>query len=60
MWESLRPHPPPRVGLPAPDVTADAPAHLHAASVPEPGTPPGLGDPANPDTAGGTEESSED
>ena len=27
----------------------------HAASVPEPGTPPGLGDPANPDTAGGTE-----
>jgi proteasome alpha subunit len=40
-----------------PDVTADAPAtaaHLHAPSVPEPGTPPGLGDPANPDTAGGT------
>jgi proteasome alpha subunit len=27
----------------------------HAPSVPEPGTPPGLGDPANPDTAGGTE-----
>jgi len=25
----------------------------HAASVPEPGTPPGLGDPANPDTVGG-------
>jgi proteasome alpha subunit len=25
----------------------------HAPSVPEPGTPPGLGDPANPDTAGG-------
>jgi proteasome alpha subunit len=38
-----------------PDVTADAPAAHHAASVPEPGTPPGLGDPANPDTAGGTE-----
>jgi proteasome alpha subunit len=39
-----------------PDVTADAPAaaHPHAPSVPEPGTPPGLGDPANPDTAGGT------
>jgi proteasome alpha subunit len=42
-----------------PDVTADAPAHLHAPSVPEPGTPPGLGDPAHPDTAGGTEEPSE-
>jgi len=27
----------------------------HAPSVPEPGTPPGLGDPANPDTAGGIE-----
>jgi proteasome alpha subunit len=27
----------------------------HAPSVTEPGTPPGLGDPANPDTAGGTE-----
>jgi proteasome alpha subunit len=27
----------------------------HARSVPEPGTPPGMGDPANPDTAGGTE-----
>jgi proteasome alpha subunit len=39
-----------------PDVTADAPATTaHAPSVPEPGTPPGLGDPANPDTAGGTE-----
>ena len=24
--------------------------------MPEPGTPPGLGDPANPDTAGGTED----
>ena len=35
-------------------------AHAHAPSVPEPGTPPGLGDPANPDTAGGTEEPSED
>jgi proteasome alpha subunit len=37
-----------------PDATADAPATTaHAPSVPEPGTPPGLGDPANPDTAGG-------
>ena len=27
-------------------------------SVPEPGTPPGLGDPANPDTAGGAEDDS--
>ena len=36
-----------------PDSTADAPAAHHPASVPEPGTPPGLGDPANPDTAGG-------
>jgi proteasome alpha subunit len=38
-----------------PDATADAPTAHHPASVPEPGTPPGLGDPANPDTAGGTE-----
>jgi proteasome alpha subunit len=38
-----------------PDATADAPAAHHPASVPEPGTPPGLGDPANPDTAGGGE-----
>src|SRR4051794_12797289 len=37
--------------------TAEAEPHAagHAPSVPEPGTPPGLGDPANPDTAGGTE-----
>jgi proteasome alpha subunit len=36
---------------------AEAEAHTaaHAPSIPEPGTPPGLGDPANPDTAGGTE-----
>ncbi len=36
---------------------AEAEAHAgpHAPSVPEPGTPPGLGDPANPDTAGGSE-----
>jgi proteasome alpha subunit len=36
---------------------AEAETHTatHAPSVPEPGTPPGLGDPANPDTAGGTE-----
>jgi proteasome alpha subunit len=32
----------------------------HAPSVSEPGTPPGLGDPANPDTAGGTERTTED
>ena len=41
---------------PTPDAADDAPATAaHAPSVPEPGTPPGLGDPANPDTAGGTE-----
>ena len=34
---------------------AETPIGAHAPSVPEPGTPPGLGDPANPDTAGGTE-----
>ena len=28
----------------------------HAPSIPEPGTPPGLGDPAHPDTVGGTED----
>src|SRR3954469_17353941 len=39
-----------------PDATADAPTAHHPASVPEPGTPPGLGDPANPDTAGGSEQ----
>jgi proteasome alpha subunit len=40
---------------PAPDARGDAPATTaHAPSVSEPGTPPGLGDPANPDTAGGT------
>ena len=44
-----------------PDATDDAPpTAAHAPSVPEPGTPPGLGDPANPDTAGGNEEKSED
>jgi proteasome alpha subunit len=44
-----------------PDVTDDAPhTAAHAPSVPEPGTPPGLGDPANPDTAGGPEEKSDD
>jgi len=39
------------------------PAHeehpAHAPSVPEPGTPPGLGDPAHPDTAGGAEHGGE-
>src|SRR5215203_1114546 len=39
---------------PTPDATTDAPTtSAHAPSVPEPGTPAGLGDPANPDTAGG-------
>src|ERR671916_2576443 len=39
---------------PTPDATADAPpTSAHAPSVSEPGTPAGLGDPANPDTAGG-------
>jgi proteasome alpha subunit len=35
--------------MPRRDTTA------HAPSIPEPGTPPGLGDPAHPDTVGGTE-----
>jgi proteasome alpha subunit len=40
----------------AAEVPAEAPATAaHARSVSEPGTPPGLGDPANPDTAGGTD-----
>jgi proteasome alpha subunit len=30
-------------------------AHAHAPSVPQPGTPPGLGDPSAPDTVGGSE-----
>jgi proteasome alpha subunit len=34
-------------------------AHAHAPSVSQPGTPPGLGDPAAPDTAAGTEGSGE-
>jgi proteasome alpha subunit len=40
-----------------PDSTEDAPARdaVKAPSSPEPGTPPGLGDPANPDTIGGTD-----
>jgi proteasome alpha subunit len=42
--------------VPAPDEREERPATAaHAPSVPEPGTPPGLGDPANPDTAGGAE-----
>ena len=41
---------------PAPDERPEAPATTaHAPSVPEPGTPPGLGDPSNPDTAGGVD-----
>jgi proteasome alpha subunit len=39
-----------------PDVVEDAPGTgAHAPTVSEPGTPAGLGDPANPDTVGGTE-----
>jgi proteasome alpha subunit len=38
---------------PAPDDREGAETAAHAPSVPEPGTPPGLGDPAHPDTAGG-------
>ena len=34
-------------------------AHVHQPTVSQPGTPPGLGDPAAPDTAGGTEGSGE-
>jgi proteasome alpha subunit len=46
---------------PAPDAREERPATTaHVASVPEPGTPPGLGDPANPDTAGGTETEPQD
>jgi proteasome alpha subunit len=46
--------------VPAPDAREEAPVTTaHAPSVPEPGTPPGLGDPANPDTAGGTEHTGE-
>src|SRR5215217_4451116 len=37
-----------------------AAAPAHAPSVSEPGTPPGLGDPANPDTAGGGEVRADD
>ncbi|TFV77573.1 proteasome subunit alpha [Blastococcus sp. CT_GayMR19] len=45
---------------PAPDARESATAaSAHAPSVSEPGTPPGLGDPANPDTAGGTAHSGE-
>jgi proteasome alpha subunit len=44
---------------PAPDEAAPAEAAAgHAPSAPAPGTPPGLGDPAAIDTAGGTEEAS--
>jgi proteasome alpha subunit len=46
---------------PAPDAREERPVTTaHVASVPEPGTPPGLGDPANPDTAGGTETEPQD
>jgi proteasome alpha subunit len=40
---------------PAPDDRQGVETTAHTPSVIEPGTPPGLGDPANPDTAGGTE-----
>ena len=43
---------------PAPDAREATSEHLP--SVPEPGTPPGLGDPSHPDTAGGTEPPAED
>jgi proteasome alpha subunit len=47
--------------VPAPDTREEAPATTaHTPSVPEPGTPPGLGDPAHPDTAGGTEAGPQD
>jgi proteasome alpha subunit len=47
--------------VPAPDSREAAPAtSAHAPSVPEPGTPPGLGDPANPDTAGGADSGPQD
>jgi proteasome alpha subunit len=39
---------------PAPDAREGA-TGAHVPTVSEPGTPPGLGDPANPDTVGGTE-----
>jgi proteasome alpha subunit len=46
---------------PAPDAREERPTTTaHVPTVPEPGTPPGLGDPANPDTAGGTETEPQD
>ncbi len=39
--------------------TGTTAAHAHAPSLPQPGTPPGLGDPAAPDTVGGSEGSGE-
>lgn len=44
---------------PAPDDRQGAETAAHAPSVAEPGTPPGLGDPANPDTVGGNEHTGE-
>ena len=43
-----------------PDARRTPRRRAHAPSVSEPGTPPGLGDPANPDTAGGTDADAED
>jgi proteasome alpha subunit len=42
-----------------PDGSGATAAHPHAPSLPQPGTPPGLGDPAAPDTIGGSEGSGE-
>jgi proteasome alpha subunit len=44
---------------PAPDDRQGVETTAHAPSVTEPGTPPGLGDPANPDTVAGTEHTGE-
>ena len=45
---------------PAPDAREEHVPSGHAPSIPEPGTPPGLGDPANPDTAGGADTDAKD
>jgi proteasome alpha subunit len=46
---------------PAPDARdGEAAPSAHVPTVSEPGTPPGLGDPANPDTAGGGETPAEE
>jgi proteasome alpha subunit len=45
---------------PAPEAREDDGTAAHAPSVPAPGTPAGLGDPAHPDTGGGTGQADED